>query len=339
MKRSATRKAPKQRARKERVRRRPKVSFTDALQQFLRPQVFKQGHQAWLTPHSLCSWGLKAIVWVLLLMTWGKGDSQAERFLAARGFFVARHRHEKRPGESWEGFQHALRRLPIPVFRALAAGLRDQIGSRWIDSLRIGGWLPVGCDGSRLECPRTAALEARLGQAGKEDSPPMVYLSALVLLPIGLLWSWRLDIGTGSEHKHLKQLLPTLPEKTLLVADAGYLGYDLYRSILQADAAFLIRMSSRAYLYTQSDVPLERFQQGWVYYWPGEAQKKRQPPVRARLLRVRGKKCDVWLLTNLDRETLSRRRAFEIYRWRWGNEIFHPNYRSSASLYVGLLAA
>jgi hypothetical protein len=253
-------------------------------------------------------------------MMFGKGDSNAERFLKARAFFVSRHGHEKRPGASWEGFQQALRRLPVPVFRALAAGLRQPIGQQWIESLRIGGWLPMGCDGSRPECPRSAALEKRLGQAGKDDSAPMIYVTALALLPLGLLWAWRLDKGTGNELRHLRQMLPTLPEKTLLVADAFYLGYDLYRSILEARAAFLMRMSSRVHLYTESNVPLERFREGWVHYWPTHVQDKRLPPLRLRLIRIRGKKADVWLLTNLDKKELPRRRASQIYRWRWRNE-------------------
>jgi Transposase DDE domain len=319
MHRSTIRKAKKRQARARRIRAK-KVSFSRALHQFLTPQVCKQGHQAWQSKHSNCSWSLKAILWVLLLMTWGKGDSEAERFLKARGFFVSKHGHEKRPGESWEGFQQALRRLPIPVFRALAAGLRQQIGGRWIDELRVGGWLPIGCDGSRLECPRSAALEKRLGQAGKDDSAPMVYVTALALLPLGLLWAWRLDKGTGNELQHLTQMLPTLPEKALLVADAFYLGYELYRSILNAEAAFLMRMSSRAHLYSEANVPLERFREGWVHYWPEHAQEKRQPPLRLRLLRVGGKKGNVWLLTNLDKKDLPRRRAGQIYRWRWRNE-------------------
>ena len=33
-----------------------------------------------------------------------------------------------------------------------------------------------------------------------------------------------------------------------------------------------------------------------------------------------GKKADVWLLTNLDKKELPRRRASQIYRWRWRNE-------------------
>jgi hypothetical protein len=301
----------------------------EALQQFLTPHVIKQGHQAWQTKHHNCSWSLKALLWVMLLMTWGKGDSQNELFLGARAYFISKHQHEKRPGATWEGFRQALRRLPMSVFRALAAGIREQIGGYWIDALRIGGWLPIGCDGSRLACPRTAQLERCMGQASKDDSAPMVYLSALVLLPLGLLWSWRLDKGTGSEHKHLRQMLPTLPEKSLLVADAGYLSYALYRSIIQAQQGFLIRMSSRAYLLTEQNVPLVRFQEGWVWYWPGYAQRKGQLPIRARLLRVAGKGGDVWLLTNLDCKTLSRRRAARIYRWRWRNEGMFRTYKTT----------
>jgi len=319
MRRSTLRKAKKRQARGRRLRTR-KVSFQRALHQFLTPQVWKQGHQAWQCKHSNCSWSLKAILWVLMLMTWVKGDSEQERFLHARNFFLSKHRREKRPGTTWEGFQQALRRLPIPVFRALAEGLRQQIGERWINGLRIGGWLPIGCDGSRLECPRSQQLEKRLGQAGKDDSAPMVYVTALALLPLGLLWAWRLDKGTGNELQHLTQMLPTLPEKTLLVADAFYLSYELYRSILKVKAAFLMRMSSRAHLYSESNVPLERFREGWIHYWPEYAQDQRRPPLRLRLLRVRSKKCDVWLLTNLDKQELPRRRAGQIYRWRWRNE-------------------
>ncbi len=302
-------------------------SFQSVLHHYLTAEVFKKGHQAWQTYHYECSWSLKAIVEVLLLMTWDTGDSEAERFQKARAYYVSGHQHEKRPGATSEGFQEALCRVPIPVFRALAAGLRSELGRQRLDGWRINGWLPMGCDGSRLETPRTAHLEKRLGQAGKNESAPTLYLSATVLLPSGLPWSWRLDKGTASEHEHLRQLLPTLPEKTLVVADAGYVSYALYRSILDAGQAFLIRMSSRAYLLSEKMVPMEQFKEGWVYYWPQEAQQKGKPPVRARLLRVAGKGGDVWLLTNLDRHTLSRRWAKRIYRWRWRNEGTFRTYK------------
>jgi hypothetical protein len=205
--------------------------------------------------------------------------------------------------------------------------VRQELAARWLDPLRIGGYVPIACDGSRLECSRAQELEKWLGQAGKPDSAPTIYLSTLVLLPLGLLWSWRLGKGTASEHEHLTRLLPTLPKRSLLVGDAGYLSYALYRHILQAPAAFLARMSSRAYLYSERHVRLERFREGWVYYWPGYAQKQGLPPIRARLLRVRGEKADVWLLTSLDCGTLSSRQVAQIYRWRWRNEGLFRTYK------------
>jgi hypothetical protein len=322
------------------------MPFQQVIRQFLTPEVFKQGHQAWdaviaaASPkaqqqndqqndqqtithqreRSECAWSLKAILWVLLLMIWDKGDEEDERFLDARAFYVSEHNHEKRPGATCKGFKKALERVPMPVFRALAARLRREIGEHWFDALRIEGWLPMGCDGTRLLCPRTAALERALGQSGKDESAPMMYVTALALLPLGLPWAWRLDKGTGNELQHLQQMLATLPEKTLLVADAFYVGFDLYNAILQSKSALLIRMSSRVTLYSESNVPMNRFREGWVHYWPKRAQDAGQPPLRFRLLRVGGKKCDVWLLTNLDKKELPRRRAKQIYRWRWRNE-------------------
>jgi Transposase DDE domain len=168
-----------------------------------------------------------------------------------------------------------------------------------------------------------------LGEAGKPESPPMVYLSALVLLPLGLLWSWRLGKGTASEHNHLRCLLNTLPQRALIVADAFYQGYDLYAAILAAKASFLVRLSSRSRLYTAQGVRLDRFRQTLVYYWPEKtAQDKGKPPLRLRLVRVRGAKADVWLLTNvLDPRELNHRQIAQLYSWRWRNEGLFRHYK------------
>jgi hypothetical protein len=46
------------------------------------------------------------------------------------------------------------------------------------------------------------------------------------------------------------------------------------------------------------------------------------------LLRVKGKKADVWLLTSvLDRQQLSRSTAGQVYRWRWRNEGWFRDYK------------
>lgn len=304
-------------------------SFREVLSQFLTPQVWKQAHQAWHPARTPSRWRLSPLVWVVLGMTWCCGDSLDERFATARAVYVASHPSSRRPGDSLQSFLAALERLPMPVLRALARALREQLGQQFVEGLRLHGWVPMACDGTRLECPRSAELQQRLDLAGKADSAPTVYLTAMVLLPLGLLWSWRWGKGTANEQEHLRRLLPTLPERTLLVADAYYQGYELFTAIMKAGAGFLVRLSSRSCLYTLQEVRLQRFREGVVYYWPeNTAREKGLPPIKGRALRVRGKKGDVWLLTSvLDRGELSRKNAAQIYRWRWRNEGLFRQYK------------
>lgn len=305
------------------------TSVTAALARFLTPHVWKQAHQLHTPKKTASRWNLHALVMVLLLMTWTTGDSEAERFATARAFYISQHQHDKRPGASLQGFQQALAKMPLPVLHALFAGVRACLQHVFRRYWRSDGFLVMAIDATRQECPRSAELEKRLGRCGKKDSAPMLMIGALVLLPAGLLWSWAVGPGTASEHDLLRQLLPTLPRCTLLVADAFYQGYALYQDILQAKASFLVRLSSKSQLYTDERRPLQRFQEGLVWYWPEKAQDQGQAPLRMRLIRVRGKKKqDVWLLTNvLDRQRLGRRRAAEIYRWRWQVEGVFRTYK------------
>ena len=99
-------------------------------------------------------------------------------------------------------------------------------------------------------------------------------------------------------------------------------------AILGARASFLVRLSSRAFLYTEQDVPLTQYHEGVVYYWPNEIRDADRPPIVGRLLRVGGAKADVWLLTNiLDRQQLSHATAAQVYRWRWKNEGLFRDYK------------
>jgi hypothetical protein len=268
---------------------------------------------------------------ILLAMTWAAGDSQAEKFETARGFYVATHHTRKRPGKTLQGFQKALGRVPLRLLRAVAAGVRDQIRAHFAQRLLIDGFEPMGCDGSRLECPRSAELEARLRQAGKDDAAPTIWVTAFVHLATGLLWSWQLGTGTADERQHLRRLLATLSPAALVVADAAYMGYELAQAIVQTDRSFLLRMSSRVHLYTPEHATLATWREGPVYYWPRYAQEDGQPPLLCRLIRVPAKgqvKRDVWLLTNIrDPVRLSMATAAKFYRWRWRNEGVFRTYK------------
>lgn len=300
-----------------------------ALIHWLTPQVWKEAHQTPDCRSSAPRWKLHPLVMVLALMTWTSGDSEAERFATARAFYVARHQRDKRPGATLSGFQKALAKLPLSVLHALFAALRVRLSCLYARYWSRFGFVVLASDGSRLECPRSAALEKRLGCCSKKDSAPMLSLTSLVLLPAGLLWSWCVGPGTASEHDQLRQLLTTLPRCALLVADACYLGYDLFTAIGDARADFLVRVSSRAYLYRTDRQPLKAYREGLVYYWPGHACKAGRPPLLLRLIRLVGKKGpDVWLLTSvLDCTRLSRRQASEVYRWRWRIEGVYRTYK------------
>jgi hypothetical protein len=255
-------------------------------------------------------------------MTWCCGDSQPERFETAKAFCIACLPKRRRPGKSVQGFQKALARLPLCVLRVFADGIRKVLAlrlvSRWMDD----GFIGIGCDGSRVECPRSTELEQRLGRANKERAAPSLWITALVHLRLGVPWAWRIGKGTASERSHLLQMLPLLPSAALLVADAGYFGFELARQLVQAKVHFLLRMSSNVTLYTKQNVALERFQEGLVYYYPAKKHGGASP-LLLRLIRVRAKrkKNDVWLLTNvLENQRLSVATAATFYRRRWENE-------------------
>ncbi len=324
-------------------------SFLDFLRFFLTAQVWKQIHHAF-RPIQLIRWQPQPLIFVLLLMTWCCGDSQPERFETAKAFYTACYQRKKRPGKTVGGFQKALVRVPTAVLRAVATALRARLAQVFAECFTVDGFVPLGCDGSRLACPRSEELQQRLTRRSQPSTPsqangespntqpqkpagadktPQVWVTAIVHLSLGLLWSWRLGNGDkASERNHLRHLLSTLPALALLVTDAGYPGYEVLQTLVEKNICFLMRLSSKAPLYSPERVAMHRFREGLVYYWPQEAQKKQLKPVQVRLLRLKGHQGDVWLITNvLDAEKLSRKTASKFYRWRWRNEGFFRTYK------------
>jgi hypothetical protein len=331
-------------------------SFVQCFTHFLTPQVWKQARQA-VPPRHASRWHTPPLVWVLLTMTWCSGDSQPERFETARAFYVACHPRRRRPGRTFAGFERALGKLPLPVLRAVAAGVRGRLtqvfAARWL----VDGFVPLGCDGSRLACPRSEELERRLGLGRKKkrrrkkkpvlaappddrgpspaprkppagERTPQVWLTAILHLGLGVPWSWRWGGGSADEREHLRHLAGDLPRHTLLVADAGYVGYELLTELQTAGHAFLVRLSSRAPLYVEDKSTLRHYREGEVYYWPVWVQKEDRPPLTVRLLRIEGDKADVWLITNvLDVGRLPKAKAAKFYRWRWRSEGLFRSYK------------
>lgn len=306
-------------------------SFLDSLHEFLTPAIWKQAHGGRGRSKS-SRWDTQPLVLCLLMMTWCCGDSQVERFETAKGLTAVCLNKRRRPGRTVQGFQKALAQLPMPALRAVAAGLRRLLQAKL--DLRHQGFIALGCDGSSMSCPRTRELEKRLDASVKGVAgAPQVWVTALVHLRSGLLWSWCFGKGHNRERSHLRRLLTTLPASALLVADPGFNGYDLARTLTAAGVSYLIRMSGKDRLYTlsQSRLEMEAFEEGELLSWPDEARRAGLPPQRVRLVCIRRRdKRDVWLLTNvLDAERLTREMAGRYYRQRWENEGLFRTYKQT----------
>jgi hypothetical protein len=303
-------------------------TLLDALRDWLTPDVYKQAHQARAAARRPARWDTQPLVLTLLALTWCTGDSLPERFETARAFCAACLPKRRRPGRTVQGFQKALAKVPLAALRAVAGAARRRLAAR-LDLVGGDGFAAFGCDGSRLECPRGAELEARLGKVCKAGAAPTLWVTALVHLRSGALWSWRLGRGDAPEREHLRALLPTLPAQALVVADAGFSGYDLARAIVASGASFLVRVSGKDSLYVGGPAPGRAFTEGLVYCWPKAARQKGLPPLPCRLLRVRGRKGRVaWLLTDvLDAGRLPRQAAARYYRWRWESEGLFRTYK------------
>jgi hypothetical protein len=318
-------------ARKRACQRRRAQSLIGSMREFLTPEVFKQVRNGW--PRRKCPrWDLHPLLWILLLTTYCCGDSLPEKFEAAKAYYVISSPKRKRPGETFGGFEKAMAKLPMPVLRSLAAAIRRRVEAVFGDRWKVGGFVPLGCDGTRLACPRSEELERRLGTFGKEGSSPMIWNTSIVHLTLGFPFLWRLGKGgKASERAHLIHMLRFLPAAVMLVADAGYVGYEVAQALMATPGlSFLIRMSSNATFYTEQDVPMDEFREGIVYYWPTRQRDRGEPAIRGRLIRIHSPrhKMDVWLFTNvLDSQQLSVETAGLYYRLRWENEGFFRTYK------------
>ena len=265
----------------------------------------------------------------MVLMAYDESATLSDRFDHARECLIEMAPGARRPGKTYQGFVKAMKRLPPGTLDRLQAHLRKQhqriAGASW----KRYGWVIVACDGSRVEVPRTARNEAAFGCAGRAKTGPQLGVTTLYHMGTGLPWAWKVGAGTDSERGQLRSMLDTLPDESLLVADAGFTGYDLMQTLNAQGTSFLIRVGSNVTLLT--DLRLEVKTDGdVVWLWPRS--KRDQPPMKLRLIRLphaNGSDA-MYLLTNVfDTERLSDTMAATLYEMRWGVEVFYRSYKQT----------
>lgn len=292
--------------------------LVDAIETFLPPEVrFGAGRRR------RRSWGLQRLAWMWLLMCWS-----GERTLTDR-FQQGRHRLGKlKPRWSlprtYTGFSKALRAAQVVPLAGLRKRLQQRLKRVAQDHWYRQGWCAFAVDGSRFECPRTGANERRLGCAGRDKTSPQLYATILWHMGTGAAWDYRLGSGTASERQQFQEMIPDLPPAALVVADAGFPGYELCCQLAQSGHFFLLRVGNPVTLL--QELGAYRWQgRSTVYLWP--QRRRNQPPLVLRLIvrRKRGQK--LYLITNvLCHRALTDRQAEVFYQMRWGVEVF---YRST----------
>lgn len=272
-------------------------------------------------------WLPQRIVFFALLMMWDAERSLEARFESVRDLLKSLF-PKWRLGTDYQGWCDAQLQYINAIQPALAKRLREQMrqfaGKHWLRE----GWCAFAADGSRVECPRTDANKKGLGCAGRKKTGPQLFLTTLWHMGTGLPWDYRIGPGTDSERHHLRDMLGDLPANSLIVADAGFTGYDLLRSIVKAGHSFLVRVGSNVHLLKELGY-VEWQDDNTVYLWPEEHHND-LPPVVLRLLVLQRDKQTMYLVTNVfAEEVLTQERAAFFYEMRWGVEVFYRSCKQT----------
>lgn len=291
-----------------------------------------------------CPWTPTALVAALLLWVWSEAGTLGERWRDARRI-VGRIFAPLPLPNAYQPFIRLVRRHSGGLQGAVAARfrrrMREELGRRFF----VEGFAAFAVDGTRCETPRTASNEEAF--AAKKDNgrakrkpkkpstkadylkstTPQIWLTMLLHLGTGLPWAWRTGDSGSSERGHLRDMLGELPANSLLVGDAGFTGYDLWREIMSQGHDLLVRVGANVRLLT--GLGLARGPRDRVWLWPDNA-REGQGPIALRLVKVAAGRETVWLVTTVpDPKSLSAKSVSKLYRLRWGIEVYYRHFKQT----------
>lgn len=292
-----------------------------------------------LRRHGNGRWSVHSLVVVALVWAWTCDPTLTESFHVARataGGWLG----NVYLGETYQGFIRALTACNGILLPVIQRRLRAAMHGKGVRSPLVGGWLAFAVDGSKFEVPWTKDNEAALGQDPKKKKKkkskakrrkgknarqsalrPQLFSTHVWHLGWNLPWAWKHGPVDSSERGHLGDLLDQVPRAALLVADAGFTGYELWKRLVDEQRPFLIRIGSNVRLLEKLGYDYDR-RADTVYLWPDrQRQRHQQPPLVLRLIRLDDGCRTMYLATSvLDPKKLSVTQARTIYRKRWSIE-------------------
>ncbi|QDU28256.1 Transposase DDE domain protein [Anatilimnocola aggregata] len=295
-----------------------------------------------------CTWGPRQLAATALLWAWSDELTLGDRFFAARRLAQFLFAPQQEFASSVQAFMKLLLRWTVLLVGVLQVTFRRQMQRAFPTLWRVHGLVLFGIDGSRVDVPRSKSHEAahapvrdgkgrklkrnrrqkpRTAIHSRKASVPQMWLTLLFHVGTGLPWSWRIGPTGSSEREHWLAMLDELPSNALITADAGFVGYDCLRAVVNSGRHFLVRVGSNVRLLYK--LGFSREVVGTVYLWPDRAARRSQPPLVLRLVVATGGKYPVYLLTSVGEEELSRGQVLDVYRRRWGVELFFRHLKQT----------
>lgn len=303
-----------------------------------------------------CTWSPINLIRVALLWVWSEEKTLGDRFSQARKIVRRAWSGVGQPASSYQAFTKLLCRWTAPLLWAVVTLLRQRMHEELRERFTIAGFVVFAVDGSRMELARTRSLEERFSPRGKKRSKrkskkgsrkgrraprrrpaaandkkansPQMWLTTLWHVGSGLPWDWRSGPSDSSERQHLLEMIASLPSDSLVTADAGFVGYEYWKALIESGRHFVIRVGANVKLLRKLGYAREK--NGVVYLWPDKAASKQLPPLVLRLIKVRTGRHPMYLVTSiLEEKVLSAAALVEIYAKRWGIELFYRNFKQT----------
>jgi hypothetical protein len=306
---------------------------------------------------------------VAAALCWALGDETnlTDRFTSARKI-TARLFPRQEPAGSYQAFVKLLRKWTNTLLAALMICFRQRMQQGDAGEFLTAGFAVFAVDGSRVELPRTASnQQAYCAQNNKRKAPagqrggqhkgrngrqkkkrtsvkkprrsrrgrsvqqkldnPNAWLTTMWHVGTGLPWDWRIGPSNSSERDHFRQMIDDLPPAALVTADAGFVGYEYWKTLIDGGRHFVIRVGASVTLLKKLGYARELSQT--VFLWPNKAAARQQPPLTLRLVVVNNGRHPIYLVTDLSQSRLSDKQVCEIYKARWGVEVFYRSLKQT----------
>ena len=301
--------------------------------------------------HGNVNWRAAALVRLAVFWMWSSRSTLVEA--AEDAIDCVKRIFGDRAVNSYQVLVNALKRYSPQLLPILWCRLQRLMEECDETGFRVGLWLALAVDGSRVGVPRTRKNEQRFCKPKKKGKKrkkakkrgrhanrkatathkkkhyapqsvgPQMWLTLIWHIGQRLPWCWETGPSYSSERHHAMNMFQEqkFPQNTLFCGDAGFVGYDFWNAIHNQGHHFLSRVGGNVHLLKKLGYVRER--SGLVYCWPDAAMKKAQLPLVLRLLHFKdARNGNLYLVTNvLDEKLLTDQQAGEIFRRRWGIEV------------------